>query len=215
MKFKQILLATGFISALGAAAASSAETRTLYVGMNGGSMEKNYTSYIFPEFEKANNVKIVVVPGTSADIMAKMSAQKDKPQMHLVFLDDGVMYRAVGMGLCQKLKDAPVFKEIYPFVRMANDQAVGIELGTVGIGCRSVAPGARCGHGPDGFRPCSHGPRTDTPARRCSVKTPEMRAFGRVPLWLGKIFRTIENDRSHLRIWGNFVKTISWTMQNP
>ncbi|PFH07812.1 putative spermidine/putrescine transport system substrate-binding protein [Collimonas sp. PA-H2] len=134
MKFKQILLATGFISALGVAAASSAETRTLYVGMNGGSMEKNYTSYIFPEFEKANNVKIVVVPGTSADIMAKMSAQKDKPQMHLVFLDDGVMYRAIGMGLCQKLKDAPVFKEIYPFARMANDQAVGIELGTVGIG---------------------------------------------------------------------------------
>ncbi|SFI02204.1 putative spermidine/putrescine transport system substrate-binding protein [Collimonas sp. OK307] len=134
MKFKHIILATGFISALGVAAASHAETRTLYVGMNGGSMEKNYTSYIFPEFEKANNVKIVVVPGTSADIMAKMSAQKDKPQMHLVFLDDGVMYRAIGMGLCQKLKDAPVFKEIYPFARMANDQAVGIELGTVGIG---------------------------------------------------------------------------------
>ncbi|MEO6918962.1 MAG: ABC transporter substrate-binding protein [Collimonas sp.] len=134
MKLKQMMMTAGCLLAAGASAISSAQTHTLYVGMNGGSMEKNYTSYIFPDFEKANNVKIVVVPGTSADIMAKMSAQKDKPQMHLVFLDDGVMYRAVGMGLCQKLKDAPVFKEIYPFARMANDQAVGIELGTVGIG---------------------------------------------------------------------------------
>ncbi|PUA17119.1 ABC transporter substrate-binding protein [Glaciimonas sp. PCH181] len=134
MKFKHLFLVASLLSALGVATTASAQTRTLYVGMNGGSLEKNYTSYIFPEFEKANNVKIVVVAGTSSDIIAKMQAQKDKPQMHVVFLDDGVMYRAIGMGLCQKLNETPVFKEIYPYARMANDQAVGIELGIVGIG---------------------------------------------------------------------------------
>ena len=86
------------------AGAACAQTKTLYVGMNGGNFEKTFTQYVFPDFEKANNVKVVVVPGTSSDILAKAQATKDKPQMHVMFLDDGVMVRAIGMGLCEKLK---------------------------------------------------------------------------------------------------------------
>ena len=39
-----------------------AQTKTLYIGMNGGTMEKTYTEHVFGPFEKANNVKVVVVP---------------------------------------------------------------------------------------------------------------------------------------------------------
>ena len=131
---KYLMLSTVLAATLSAYLPAHADTKTLYVGMNGGAFEKNYTSVIFPEFEKANNVKVVVVPGTSSDIMAKMQAQKDKPQMHVVFLDDGVMYRATGMNLCEKVRDSAVLKEVYPFARMANDQAVGVEMGIVGIG---------------------------------------------------------------------------------
>ena len=53
------------------ATASYAQERTLYIGMNGGTMEKTYVEKVFPDFEKANNVKVVVVPGGSADILAK------------------------------------------------------------------------------------------------------------------------------------------------
>ena len=49
------------------AASAHAETKTLYVGMNGGNLERTYTQGVFPDFEKANNVKVVVVPGTSSD----------------------------------------------------------------------------------------------------------------------------------------------------
>lgn len=84
------------------ASAASAETKTLYIGMN-GNMEKAYTEHVLPEFEKANDVKVVVVPGTSADILAKATAQKDNPQMHVMLLDDGVMVRAISSGLCQKI----------------------------------------------------------------------------------------------------------------
>ena len=87
---------------------AQAETKTLYVGMNGGNYERTFTQDVFPEFEKANDVKIVVVPGTSADILAKATAAKDNPQMHVMFLDDGVMVRAIGTGLCQKLRPSPV-----------------------------------------------------------------------------------------------------------
>jgi putative spermidine/putrescine transport system substrate-binding protein len=134
MKYLTSNAAAIALSALFIYAPAHADTKTIYVGMNGGSMEKNYSSAIFPDFEKANNVRVVIVPGTSSDIMAKMQAQKDKPQMHLVFLDDGVMYRATNMNLCEKIRDSAVLKEVYPYARMADDHAVGIEMGIVGIG---------------------------------------------------------------------------------
>ena len=79
--YRSILAAGAGAFALAAAGAASAQTKTLYVGMNGGNFEKTFTQGVFPEFEKANNVKVVVVPGTSSDILAKATAAKDKPNM--------------------------------------------------------------------------------------------------------------------------------------
>jgi putative spermidine/putrescine transport system substrate-binding protein len=94
------------LSALLASCEAHAEP-TLYLGMNGGTMERLYADKVLPAFEKANNVKVVIVPGTSADILAKVQASKGNPQMHVMFLDDGIMYRAIAMGLCDKLQDSP------------------------------------------------------------------------------------------------------------
>src|ERR1044072_243838 len=85
------LAAAAMLTALSALpAAAWAQQKTLYVGMNGGDMERAFTQHVFPDFEKANNVKIVVVPGTSTEVLAKAQAYKDSPQMHVMFLDDGV-----------------------------------------------------------------------------------------------------------------------------
>jgi putative spermidine/putrescine transport system substrate-binding protein len=119
--------------ALVAGSAAHAQTKTLYVGMNGGNFEKTFTQSVFPEFEKANNVKVVVVPGTSSDILAKATAAKDKPQMHVMFLDDGVMVRAIGAGLCEKLKTGPELGELANGTRMKDDMAVGIDMGMTGL----------------------------------------------------------------------------------
>ena len=59
--------------------------------------------------DRANNVKVVVVPGTSTDVLAKAQAFKDKPQMHVMFLDDGIMARAISMGLCEPLNDCLLY----------------------------------------------------------------------------------------------------------
>jgi putative spermidine/putrescine transport system substrate-binding protein len=115
-------------------AGASAQQKTLYVGMNGGDMERAFTQHVFPAFEKANNVKIVVVPGTSTEVLAKAQAFKDKPQMHVMFLDDGVMARAVSMGLCEKLQDSPVLKDLYPTAVMKDGMAAGIDMGMTGLG---------------------------------------------------------------------------------
>jgi putative spermidine/putrescine transport system substrate-binding protein len=110
-----------------------AQTKTLYIGMNGGTMEKTYTEHVFGAFEKANNVKVVVVPGTSSDILAKAQANKDKPQMHVMFLDDGIMYRAIGMGLCEKLQPSQALNDLYPTARFKGDMAAGVNIGMTGL----------------------------------------------------------------------------------
>ena len=115
------------------AATAGAQTKTLYIGMNGGSMEKTWTEHVFPAFEKANNAKVVVVPGGSADILAKAQAAKDKPQMHVMFLDDGVMVRAIGLGLCEKMKPSAALNEIFPTARFKGDMAAGVTMGMTGL----------------------------------------------------------------------------------
>ncbi|MBP2296203.1 ABC transporter substrate-binding protein [Azospirillum rugosum] len=125
------LLSTALVA--GFAGTAAAQSKTLYIGMNGGTMEKTYTEHVFPAFEKATGAKVVVVPGTSSDILAKLQAQKDNPQMHVVFLDDGLMYRAMGMGLCQKTAASPVLDEVYPTSRLKGDMAVGVNMGMTGL----------------------------------------------------------------------------------
>jgi putative spermidine/putrescine transport system substrate-binding protein len=102
--------------------------------MNGGDMERSYTKYVFPAFERIHGAKVVVVPGTSSDILAKVQASKEKPPVHVMFLDDGVMMRAIKMGLCQKLADTAVLKDLYPSARMAGGMAAGVNVGMTGIG---------------------------------------------------------------------------------
>lgn len=134
MTRNRYLWTTATISiALACAGTANAQTKTLYVGMNGGNFEKTFTQHVFPDFEKANDVKVVIVPGTSSDILAKATAAKDKPQMHVMFLDDGVMVRAIGAGLCEKIKDTPVLTDLVPGARLKNDMAVGIDLGMTGL----------------------------------------------------------------------------------
>jgi putative spermidine/putrescine transport system substrate-binding protein len=112
---------------------AAAQAKTLYIGMNGGTMEKTYTGHVFGPFEKANDVKVVVVPGTSSDILAKAQANKDKPQMHVMFLDDGIMYRAIGMGLCEKMQPSQTLNDLYPTARFRGDMAAGVNVGMTGL----------------------------------------------------------------------------------
>ena len=122
------LIAAATLAALLPAGAALAQTKTLYIGMNGGTMEKAYTQYVFPAFEKLYGAKVVVVPGTSSEILAKAHANKDRPQMHVMILDDGIMVRAIGMGLCQKQRPSAALSEIYPAARFKDDMASGVSL---------------------------------------------------------------------------------------
>ena len=123
------------LTALLVASPAQAQT-TLYLGMNGGTMERLYADQVLPPFEKANNVKVVIVPGTSSDILAKVQASKDNPQMHVMFLDDGIMYRAISMGLCDKLQPSEALAQL-PAKAKIKDEAAAVSLGVTGLAYNS------------------------------------------------------------------------------
>jgi len=106
---------------------------TLYVGAFGGSFEQLLREKIIPPFEKANNVKVVVVPGDSTTTMARLQAQKGKESLDVVFLDDGPMYQAIQLGFCDTLTDAPVYKNLYDVARFKSNKAVTIGLDATGL----------------------------------------------------------------------------------
>ncbi|MGN6230811.1 MAG: ABC transporter substrate-binding protein [Trinickia sp.] len=137
------MLSPALVAALmlaGACAASApahAET-TLYVANVGGSNEQMYRQKIDPPFEKAHHVKIVYVAGNSSDTLAKLEAQKGHEQINVAVMDDGPMYQAMQLGLCGKLDEAPVMKDLYPLAHL-GPTAVGIGMVATGIGYNEKA----------------------------------------------------------------------------
>ncbi|NUX56380.1 ABC transporter substrate-binding protein [Paraburkholderia youngii] len=114
-----------------------AET-TLYVANVGGSNEQLYRQKVIPPFEKAHDVKIVYVAGNSSDTLAKLQAQKGHQQINVAVMDDGPMYQAMQLGLCAKVEDAPVMKDLYPLARL-GPTAVGVGMVATGIGYNEEA----------------------------------------------------------------------------
>jgi putative spermidine/putrescine transport system substrate-binding protein len=120
--------ALGAAGALVAACALPAlAAPTLYLGSYGGSTQDLFQQKIIPAFEATHDVKIVYVPGNSTDTLAKLQAQKSREELDVVLLDDGPMYQATQFGFCDKLQDAPVYKDLYDIAKVnANATSVGV-----------------------------------------------------------------------------------------
>ncbi|MEM5402463.1 MULTISPECIES: ABC transporter substrate-binding protein [Paraburkholderia] len=134
---KAAFVALAVAGTLAAATLAQAET-TLYVANVGGSNEQLYRQKIIPAFEKAHDVKIVYVAGNSSDTLAKLQAQKGHEQINVAVMDDGPMYQAMQLGLCGKLDDAPVMKDLYPLAHI-GPTAVGVGMVATGIGYNEQA----------------------------------------------------------------------------
>lgn len=134
---RPLAVALGLAAMLGASLLAQAET-TLYVANVGGSNETMYRQKIIPAFEKAHDVKIVYVAGNSSDTLAKLQAQKGHQQINVAVMDDGPMYQAMQMGLCAKIDEAPVMKDLYPLARL-GPTAVGVGMVATGIGYNADA----------------------------------------------------------------------------
>ncbi len=106
--------------------------QTMYVAGPGGSTQKLFQGQIIPEFEAKHNVKITYVPGISSEIVAKLQAQAGKQEINVAIFDDGPLYQAIQFGYCDKLSEAPIYKEIYPFAQFGGN-GIGVGLVATGI----------------------------------------------------------------------------------
>ena len=118
--------------ALCGAVSAEAQQKTFYVAGYGGSFEQTMRKEIFPAFEKKHNVKIEYVAGNSTDTLAKLQAQKGNQQIDVIIVDDGPMFRAIGLGFCAPIKGLPS-ADIYDSAKYKGDMAVGIGLVGTGI----------------------------------------------------------------------------------
>lgn len=113
-------------------AAFSAET--LYVGGPGGSSQKAFEEKIVPAFEQKTGAKVVYVPGNSNDLLAKLVAQKAKPEISLAIIDEGPMFMAIEQGLCGTVENTGPVADIYDAARMPDGKAVGVGFYASGLG---------------------------------------------------------------------------------
>lgn len=133
-----------------AAGNSFADTATLYVAGAGGSIEQAYKTKVIPGFEKQHDVKVVYVAGNSTEVLAKLQAQKGRQQINVAIMDDGPMYQALQQGLCGKLDDAPVYKDLYPIAHL-SPEATGVGIAATGIGYNEEAFKKRGWAAPDSW----------------------------------------------------------------
>ena len=110
-----------------------AAERTLYLAGYGGSTEKLMKEKVLPKWEKANNAKVVYVPGNSTTTLAKLQAQKGNQEIDVAFIDDGPMEQALALGFCDKIESKGTINDLYDNAKFGEDRAVGFGFIATGL----------------------------------------------------------------------------------
>src|SRR5262245_16524272 len=84
---RQSLVAGG---ALAAARRVAAQTRTLSIMVNAGQYQDTLTRLVIEPFQKKHNARVLVTPGSSTEMLAKLRAEKASPSVDLVVIAETV-----------------------------------------------------------------------------------------------------------------------------
>jgi len=129
-RFRFTLVAAALAGGLWAAGAAAQQKFT--VAAYGGSYEDMMRKEILPAWEKKANVKTEYVAGNSTDNIARMQAQRANQEIDVAILDDGPMYQAVALGLCDNLKGVSL-ADLYPVADMKTGKSVTIGVVATGL----------------------------------------------------------------------------------
>jgi len=107
--------------------AASFEGQTLRVQSWGGSDGIAIQKYIIDPFTKATGAKVVVEEGVTSASIAKVTAQKNDPQIDVVFLDDVGVFALNRQGLLDKidLSKVPNATDVYPAFILDGEFGIG------------------------------------------------------------------------------------------
>lgn len=113
---------------------------TLVVAGNGATVEKLMKDVVFKKFnEKYPNVKLTYVSGVSTEIVAKVKAQKNSPQIDLTVIEGGEQEKGRQEGLWETLtpQDIPNMKNVPEDLRINEDSGVTVNFTPMGISYNS------------------------------------------------------------------------------
>ncbi len=123
----------GALSAVFILGTAQAEERTLYLAGYGGSTETLLKEKVLPKWEKANNAKVVYIPGNSTTTLAKLQAQRDNQEIDVAFIDDGPMEQALALGFCDKIENTGAVTELYDNAKFGDGRAIGFGFIATGL----------------------------------------------------------------------------------
>ena len=113
---------------------SASAQQVLYFAGYGGTSEQAFREKVLPRFEATHNVRIEYIAGASTNNLARLQAQRDKPEVDVAVLDDGPMQQAVSLGLCAPVAPAPVLNDLYDIAKANGDgKAVGVGIVATGL----------------------------------------------------------------------------------
>ena len=122
------------VSSRGFGVARAAETE-LVLGGYGGYLESGIRKSLVPAFERKYNVKVTYVTGTSEQLLAKMEAQRNHPDLDVIWTYDMLHREGETRGLFGNPdpRRLPEWNDYFPIARTPNIgfgvtvQAVGLE----------------------------------------------------------------------------------------
>lgn len=121
------------LTAVSLALSGAAVAEELYLGSYGGSTETAFKERIIPKFEEMTGSRVTYVAGNSTDTLAKLQAARNNPQFDVVIIDDGPMQQAVQFGFCGDIEAAPVYDDLYPLARIADNKALALGVIATGL----------------------------------------------------------------------------------
>ncbi|WP_340701572.1 ABC transporter substrate-binding protein [Brevibacillus borstelensis] len=113
---------------------------TLVIAGNGATVEKLMKDVIFKKFnEKYPNVKLTYVSGVSTEIVAKVKAQKNSPQIDMTVIEGGEQEKGRQEGLWEAISEAdiPNMKNVPDDLKIAENSGVTVNFTPMGISYNS------------------------------------------------------------------------------
>jgi putative spermidine/putrescine transport system substrate-binding protein len=122
--------------ALAAPRRATGQTRTLSIMVNAGQYQDTLTRLVIEPLQKKHNVRVLVTPGSSTEMLAKLRAEKASPSVDLVVIAETVAVTGRREGIFEKMERAkiPNMADVEP--KALNPDGFGFAslYATAGIG---------------------------------------------------------------------------------
>jgi putative spermidine/putrescine transport system substrate-binding protein len=114
--------------------ARSAET--INVMMNGGDYEKLARKLVVTPFEKKYGASVSITPGSGAQILTRLRAERQSPSQDVVIIDSGPAATGIGEGMFEKLNPAnvPNLKDMDGMALDKNGYGPIVHSHSIGLG---------------------------------------------------------------------------------